>query len=49
MATAIERLLADPELRFRMGEAVQARVRQRFTMEQTLTAVQTIYRGLLPS
>lgn len=49
MAAAILRLLSDAALRERMGRAGRQRVRDRFTLQHTAAAVQSIYAELLPS
>jgi glycosyltransferase involved in cell wall biosynthesis len=48
MAAAIERLLEDPALCARMGEAGLARVQQHFTIQLTAERVQAVYDQLIP-
>jgi len=48
LAAAIDRLAADPALRWRMGQANRERVRERFTPEAALAALETAYRELCP-
>jgi glycosyltransferase involved in cell wall biosynthesis len=43
MASAIVRLLNDPALRQRMGEAGLSRVRSRFTVERMVAATADVY------
>jgi glycosyltransferase involved in cell wall biosynthesis len=47
LATALNRLLADDNLRQTMGQAGQARVRAAFTIEENCNQVEQIYRELL--
>jgi D-inositol-3-phosphate glycosyltransferase len=46
-AGALQRLIADPSLRARMGEAGRARARQRHQARQVLDSVEMLYRALL--
>ena len=46
-AGALQRLIADPALRARMGEAGRARARQRHQARQVLDSVEMLYRALL--
>jgi glycosyltransferase involved in cell wall biosynthesis len=46
-AAALQRLIADPALRARMGEAGRARARERHQARQVLDSVETLYRELL--
>jgi glycosyltransferase involved in cell wall biosynthesis len=47
MADAIARLLADPDLRRRMGRAGRQRVLEHFTIQRTAEGVQRVYDALL--
>jgi rhamnosyl/mannosyltransferase len=47
LASALNRLLADPALRGRMGAAGRERVRQQFTQAQMLDRIQTLYERVL--
>jgi rhamnosyl/mannosyltransferase len=47
LAQAIQSLLADPNLRQRMGQAGQARVRQEFTPEQMVSRVTAVYQSVI--
>ncbi|MEM7202494.1 MAG: glycosyltransferase [Planctomycetota bacterium] len=47
LATAIRRLLADPDLRRRMGRAGEARVRQGFTAARMATRTEQLYGELV--
>ncbi len=47
LAQAIERLLCDPSLRRRMGEAGRKRVESHFTIEQTIAQTVALYEALL--
>ena len=47
LADAIQLLLAEPDLRQRMGQAGQARVRREFTPEQMLERVTAVYEAVL--
>jgi len=49
LAQAIERLLADPELRHRMGQAGRERVEQHFSVEQMVRKTEALYEELLYS
>ena len=48
LAAAIGKLLADPHLRQRMGAAGRSRVRQLFTWERSVAALEGMYESLLP-
>ncbi|HOE36286.1 MAG TPA: glycosyltransferase [Kiritimatiellia bacterium] len=48
-AEALARLLADPELRHRMGTAGHARAQEIFTIEAYRDAMMNVYKGLLPT
>jgi len=48
-AEALARLLADPELRHRMGTAGHARAQKIFTVEAYRGAMLKAYKGLLPT
>jgi len=48
LASAIERLLADPDLRARMGAAATADVRARFSLDRQLDAYVALYDRLEP-
>jgi len=47
LAGAIARLLRDPQLRHRMGQAGQERVREHFSVEQMVRRTETLYEELL--
>ncbi len=47
LASAIERLARDPELRTRLGDAGRARVAQRYDVRATIRSVEAVYRGAL--
>jgi L-malate glycosyltransferase len=47
LAQAIEKLLADPELRERMGRAARRRVAERFSLERSIETFETLYASLL--
>ncbi len=47
LASAIEKLARDPELRRRFGEAGHARVRDEFSFERTTDRYEAIYRRVL--
>jgi glycosyltransferase involved in cell wall biosynthesis len=47
LATAIGRLLDDPELRARLGEAGRKRILERFTWRATAAATAAVYREML--
>lgn len=47
MARAFTELLADPDRAKKMGQAGRRRVRERFTMTQTLHALEGVYTRLL--
>ena len=47
LAAAINRLLADPHLRQRMGNAGRERVKRLFTWERSVTRLQELYDGIL--
>ena len=47
LADAIHRLLRDPELRQRMGQAGRARVAEHFSVEQMVRKTETLYEHLL--
>jgi glycosyltransferase involved in cell wall biosynthesis len=47
LADAIARLLADPDLRRRMGRAGHQRVLEHFTIQRTAEGVQRVYDELL--
>lgn len=47
MAAAIGRLMDDPALRVRLGEAARAKVEKRFTVEGMTQAYEAIYSGLM--
>jgi rhamnosyl/mannosyltransferase len=47
LAEAIASLLGDPDLRRRMGQAGQARVRQEFTPEQMVARVTAVYKSVI--
>lgn len=47
LAAAIEKLLADPALRARMGAAGRARVRERFTWERSVARLEELYGAVL--
>ncbi len=49
LAEALNRLIADPALRARMGAAGRARALQQFTLEKMLADVEAIYREVLRS
>ncbi|MBO4804883.1 MAG: glycosyltransferase, partial [Paludibacteraceae bacterium] len=46
-AGAVDRLLADEELRHRLGEAARQRVLENFTMDKVKTLVEKEYASLL--
>jgi glycosyltransferase involved in cell wall biosynthesis len=46
IAASIVRLLRDPALRARMGEAALARVRRQFSVERMVSATVDVYRRL---
>jgi len=48
LAAAIARLVDDPDLRARLGEAGYRRARARFTQERTLQGVLAVYRRITP-
>jgi glycosyltransferase involved in cell wall biosynthesis len=47
LADAILRLLRDPELRHRMGQAGQERVRRHFSVDQMVRRTEVLYEELL--
>jgi glycosyltransferase involved in cell wall biosynthesis len=47
LGTAIQRLLADPALRARVGAAARRRVREDFTIQRTLEQTDAVYRAAL--
>lgn len=47
LAAAVNRLLAGPELRQRMGQAGQQRVLSEFTVEKMVSSVEAVYRSVL--
>jgi glycosyltransferase involved in cell wall biosynthesis len=47
LAAAINRLLSDPRLRERMGEAGRARVAQEFSVRQMIDSTLDLYRRVL--
>lgn len=48
LASALERLVADPELRLRFGRAARRRVEDVFAVEKVVAAHLDVYRELLP-
>jgi len=49
MRTAVERLLADPDLRERLGHAARALARERFGWEGVIERTLAVYREALAS
>ncbi len=47
LAAALNRLLADPDLRTQMGQAGQRRARQEFTIPHMTAAIENVYRQLI--
>ena len=47
LADALERLLRDPDLRARMGEAGRRRVARSFSLDATIDAMKRLYRDAL--
>jgi len=48
LANALNRLLADPDLRRQMGQASRKRVEERFTAERMCRELEAVYDGLRP-
>jgi L-malate glycosyltransferase len=46
LAQAIARLVKDPQLRLRLGQAGRQRVRQKFSLDATVAQYERLYSGL---
>lgn len=49
LAEALRALLADPDLRTRMGEAGRARVAERFSLDAMVDGVTSVYESVIPT